>query len=137
MTSIGGLRFYVSSQVPEGSAAADTHADAIRRYAQQVIRPVGGVFDVDSRCLHIFLDVEGPLIAFNKSGSIFFNLRYYLACAEAFFGLWVQLTRSESRWYDERVKEGDLADALIGTFSSLSHELAHNSEPFSLDRTLR
>ena len=30
------------------------------------------------------------------------------------------------RWYDDRVKNGDLADALIGTFSSLAHELAHN-----------
>lgn len=30
------------------------------------------------------------------------------------------------RWYDDHVKQGILADALIGTFSSFAHELAHN-----------
>jgi hypothetical protein len=27
--------------------------------------------------LHIFFDLEGGLIAFNRNGSVFLNLRYY------------------------------------------------------------
>lgn len=37
------------------------------------------VFDIDPRSLHVFYDLEGPVIAFNRNGSLFFNLRYYLA----------------------------------------------------------
>ncbi|KAH9824771.1 hypothetical protein DFH28DRAFT_941666 [Melampsora americana] len=108
LTTVGGLRFYVSRQVTSGEMVMMEYGDALNRYVEKVIKPVGEVFDIDPRSLHVFYDLEGPVIAFNKNGSLFFNLRYYLA------------------WYDDHVKKGILADALIGTFSSFAHELAHN-----------
>lgn len=108
LTTVGGLRFYVSRQVTSGEMVMMEYGDALNRYVDKVIKPVGEVFDIDPRSLHVFYDLEGPVIAFNKNGSLFFNLRYYLA------------------WYDDHVKKGILADALIGTFSSFAHELAHN-----------
>lgn len=59
---------------------------------------------------NIFWDREGPLIAFNRGGSIFCNARYYEA------------------WHDTDVVAGRVQDAAISWFFSLAHELAHNLE---------
>lgn len=64
------------------------------------------VFNVDPKALHVFYDGAGPLIAFNRSGSIFFNLRYHLA------------------WHGEQVKAGRLDEALISTYFSMAHEVS-------------
>jgi hypothetical protein len=63
------------------------------------------VFNIDPKALHVFYDGAGPLIAFNRSGSIFFNLRYHLA------------------WHGEQVKAGRLDEALISTYFSMAHEV--------------
>jgi hypothetical protein len=73
--------------------------------------PVGKIFSMDPKALHLFYDMQGPLIAFNRNGSIFVNLRFYLA------------------WHDEQVQAGHLEDALISNFFTCSHELAHNLVP--------
>jgi hypothetical protein len=84
-----------------------THHDALLRFATRVIRPVGEVFGLDPRALHIFHDLEGPLIAFNRNGSIYLNFRFYQA------------------WHDRLVVEGHMEEPLISTFSSIAHELSH------------
>lgn len=84
-----------------------THHDALLRFATRVIRPVGDVFGLDPRALHIFHDLEGPLIAFNRNGSIYLNFRFYQA------------------WHDRLVVEGRMEEPLISTFSSIAHELSH------------
>jgi hypothetical protein len=40
------------------------------------------IYNLSLTNLHIFFDTKGGLIAFNKSGSIFLNLRYYEAWRE-------------------------------------------------------
>jgi hypothetical protein len=67
--------------------------------------PVGNIFRLDPKALHIFYDAAGPLIAFNRNGSLFVNLRFYLS------------------WHDEQVQAGDVDDALISNFFSLAHEI--------------
>lgn len=37
------------------------------------------VYRLPLTSLHVFFDLEGGLIAFNRNGSVFFNLRYYEA----------------------------------------------------------
>ncbi|POV96419.1 hypothetical protein PSHT_15145 [Puccinia striiformis] len=112
LSKISGLRFYVSRSIDQhnlnGEMVLFQFSDAIVRYIDLVIRPIGEIFDIDPNSLHIFYDLEGPIIAFNRNGSLFFNLRFYLS------------------WYDEEVKKGNLSNALIGTFSTFAHELAHN-----------
>jgi len=112
LTSIEGLRFYISRSLHQhnlnGELVLVQFADAIVRFINLVIKPIGDIFDLDPNSLHVFYDLEGPIIAFNRNGSLFFNLRFYLA------------------WYDEEVKQGKLTNALIGTFSTFAHELAHN-----------
>lgn len=60
---------------------------------------------MDPKALHIFYDKSGPLIAFNRSGSLFFNLRFHLA------------------WHGQEVKRGRLEGALISTYFSMAHEV--------------
>lgn len=81
---------------------------SIERFTTLIVLPVGQVFGINPRSLHIFHDLTGPLIAFNRSGSIFINHRFYLL------------------WHDEMVKKGDLNEALISVYHTLAHEIAHN-----------
>ncbi|KAI9626277.1 hypothetical protein KEM48_010529 [Puccinia striiformis f. sp. tritici PST-130] len=113
LSKISGLRFYVSRSIDQhnlnGEMVLFQFSDAIVRYIDLVINlSEVQIFDIDPNSLHIFYDLEGPIIAFNRNGSLFFNLRFYLS------------------WYDEEVKKGNLSNALIGTFSTFAHELAHN-----------
>lgn len=112
LSTISGLRFYVSRSIDQhnlnGELVLFQFGEAIVRYADRIIKPIGEIFDIDPNSLHIFYDMEGPIIAFNRNGSLFFNLRFYLS------------------WYDEEVKKGNFSNALIGTFSTFAHELAHN-----------
>ncbi|GAA5980148.1 hypothetical protein JCM10908_001550 [Rhodotorula pacifica] len=108
VAEVGGLRFFVSREVPDPTTFVSTHHDALLRFATRVIRPVGDVFGLDPRALHIFHDLEGPLIAFNRNGSIYLNFRFYQA------------------WHDRLVVDGRMDEPLISTFSSIAHELSHN-----------
>lgn len=60
--------------------------------------------------LNIFWDTNGPLIAFNRSGALFCNARYF------------------SAWHDNDVVQGRLGEAFISWYFTLAHELAHNLE---------
>ena len=80
----------------------------MERLIQHVYGPIGAIFQVDPRALNVFCDTKGPSIAFNRGGSLFLNLRYYLA------------------WHDEDVRAGRLATPLISVYFSVAHELAHN-----------
>ncbi|POW05295.1 hypothetical protein PSTT_09752, partial [Puccinia striiformis] len=86
LSKISGLRFYVSRSIDQhnlnGEMVLFQFSDAIVRYIDLVIRPIGEIFDIDPNSLHIFYDLEGPIIAFNRNGSLFFNLRFYLSRAD-------------------------------------------------------
>jgi hypothetical protein len=108
VTEIASVRFYISRDIDADENILQKHSTALRRFVQDIVLPVGAVYNVEPKALHVFYDGSGPLIAFNRSGSLFFNLRFHLA------------------WYGEQVKGGFLSDALISTYFSMAHELAHN-----------
>ena len=53
-----------------------THHDLLARFIHILLK-LSGVYDLPLTNLHIFYDLGGGLIAFNRNGSIFLNLRYY------------------------------------------------------------
>ncbi|BGP44913.1 hypothetical protein JCM10450v2_000728 [Rhodotorula kratochvilovae] len=108
IADVGGLRFFASREVPDPTTFVAEHHDALLRMVTQVLRPVGDVFGLDPRALHVFYDLEGPLIAFNRNGSIYVNVRFYLA------------------WHDAHVVAHKLAEPLVSTYHTVAHELAHN-----------
>jgi hypothetical protein len=64
------------------------------------------VFDLDKKAVHIFWDLEGSKIAFNRDRALFFNLRYYLG------------------WHFENDLES--RETFYYWFMVFCHELAHN-----------
>ena len=129
VADVGGLRFFASRDVPDPYAAScpshpnlrraidsapacrtgfvASHHDALIRMVSLVLRPVGEVFSLDPRALHVFYDLEGPLIAFNRGGAIYVNFRFYAA------------------WHDKLVVEGRMAEPLVSTYHTVAHEIAH------------
>ncbi|KAG8941929.1 hypothetical protein FRC03_003856 [Tulasnella sp. 419] len=61
--------------------------------------------------LHIFYDQRGNLLAFNKDGGLFVNLRWY------------------EEWHDLDVKNGKTDKSLIFWYHTIAHEIAHNVFP--------
>jgi len=51
----------------------------IRRFGDLVLQPLINLYGLQATSVHIFYDWTGPLIAFNRNGSLFVNLRYYKA----------------------------------------------------------
>ncbi|OCH90810.1 hypothetical protein OBBRIDRAFT_834709 [Obba rivulosa] len=103
----GGFKIFVSRDVPDAAAIRVNKADVIERFVR-VIRVMSQVFALPAASLHIFCDAAGGLVAFNRNASIFLNLRYYEA------------------WHDEKVKLGNMSEALIFWYFALAHEIAHN-----------
>ncbi|KAJ7647485.1 hypothetical protein FB45DRAFT_893565 [Roridomyces roridus] len=104
---IGGVKVYVSQEVPEPHKLIPTKYDAVGRFVP-MMTVLAQVYNLPLTSLHIFYDLDGGLIAFNRGGSIFFNLRYYEA------------------WHDADVKAGRLQGAYISWYFTLAHEVAHN-----------
>lgn len=50
---------------------------ALSRFASFIITPLAKVYKLPSTSIHLFWDQQGGLIAFNRNGSLFLNLRYY------------------------------------------------------------
>jgi hypothetical protein len=44
-----------------------------------VLNPLVEVYNIPRTSLHVFADQEGQLVAFNRNGSLFMNLRYFEA----------------------------------------------------------
>ncbi|PBK91347.1 hypothetical protein ARMGADRAFT_1013798 [Armillaria gallica] len=81
--------------------------DSVARFIH-VMNILAAVYKLPMENLHIFNEDEGTTVAFNRNGSIFLNLRYYLA------------------WHDEQVKRGDINPAIVSWYFTLAHEIAHN-----------
>ncbi|KAK8856406.1 hypothetical protein PGQ11_012318 [Apiospora arundinis] len=74
-----------------------------------IIREVGGVYSIPASALHIFYDESGGTIAFNSSGSIFCNLRFFNQLHAASYS-----------------NPQQKAEAAVWWWVVLAHELAHN-----------
>ncbi|KAI0397320.1 hypothetical protein F5Y17DRAFT_416092 [Xylariaceae sp. FL0594] len=104
-----GMRLFVSSTIPNldtGSFLASNYS-AINSFAS-LLKEVGDVYQIPRNVLHIFYDEAGGTIAFNRDGSIFCNLRFF-----------VQLHAGSK-------KGKDRASAAVWWWVVLAHELAHN-----------
>ncbi|KAH8828511.1 hypothetical protein DL96DRAFT_1603553 [Flagelloscypha sp. PMI_526] len=102
------IKIYCSEEVPSPHTFVPTNKDALGRLINLLLLPLGQVYGMPRRSLHVFQDLEGGLIAFNRNGSIFINFRYYAA------------------WHDKQVQANNLTPAYISLYFTLAHELAHN-----------
>jgi hypothetical protein len=104
-----GMRLFVSSTVPHlqtGTFLSSNHA-AINSFAS-LLKDVGDIYQIPKNVLHIFYDETGSTIAFNRDGSIFCNLRFY-----------IQLHADQKNGEDR-------GSAAVWWWVVLAHELAHN-----------
>ncbi|EPQ29355.1 uncharacterized protein PFL1_03110 [Pseudozyma flocculosa PF-1] len=104
---VAGMKVFLNPSL-DPAATLQTNHEALERLINRVYKPVGSIFGLDPRSLNVFCDVEGPSIAFNRGGTIYLNLRYYLA------------------WHDDDVRAGRMSNPLVSTYFSVAHEIAHN-----------
>jgi len=93
------------SSTADGSEAAERLACLLSALAKRVLV-------VAPSCIHMYFDKAGPNIAFNSSGTLFFNLRYYIQC---------HFKRSGNLSDPERDPQH-----IFFWFITMVHELAHN-----------
>jgi hypothetical protein len=74
-----------------------------------IIFRLTSIFGVNPAAVSIFLDAHSHTVAFNQSGSLFFNLGWFIALHSSDFGTEEGRTRSIDSW-----------------FFTYCHELAHN-----------
>ncbi|KAF7315310.1 hypothetical protein MIND_00045600 [Mycena indigotica] len=110
LTAVGevsGIKVFASHEVPNLHALIPSKYDSLNRFAP-IIRGLAQVYTLPLTSLHIFYDVDGGLIAFNRGGSLFLNLRFF------------------ESWHDADVKAGRSRAAYISWYFTLAHEIAHN-----------
>lgn len=75
---MGGVKIYLSDDVPLNIAKTfiNDNQAALARFIH-VLLPLSRVYDLPQSTLHIFYDVTGGLIAFNRNASLFMNFRFY------------------------------------------------------------
>lgn len=101
------VKVYLSQEVPDQQAFISVKREPLARFIDILVL-LTKVYDLPVTSLHVFYDVKGGLIAFNRSGSIFLNLRYY------------------QEWHDTEVRKNNLNPAFISWYFTLAHEIAHN-----------
>ncbi|CEP14613.1 hypothetical protein [Parasitella parasitica] len=107
--NVMGMEFFVHRSIQPDDVLAQ-YGQAMARF-NSILAELAQVFGLKLASIQIFYDTEGPAIAFNASGSLFMNLRYYLALHDT----------SEKNQQAAKRKE-----ALIYWFMTICHELAHN-----------
>jgi len=107
----GGMRVFISKKVSvDTKEFLAANISAIGQF-ESVLREVGSIYGLSTKALHIFYDEHGGTIAFNSSGSIFCNLRFYNQLHAA---------RIKSAGASGRV------EAVTWWWVVIAHELAHN-----------
>lgn len=81
------IRLYID--VPNGRDILNSKHDAIARFIH-IIRPLRSLYKLPATSVHIFYDLQGDSIAFNRNASIFLNLRYYEAWRTLTLSLFVE-----------------------------------------------
>ncbi|ORX36563.1 hypothetical protein BD324DRAFT_452712 [Kockovaella imperatae] len=105
-----GLKIWVPRDIPDHGQFLQDKLAICQRFCADILLPIINVYNLAPGVMNIFWDHEGPLIAFNRAGSIFCNARYF------------------SAWHDGPVQNGVKGDAFISWYFSIAHELAHNLE---------
>jgi hypothetical protein len=70
--------------VPHPETIITTKQGTLLRFVE-VVRLLAGIYKIPPTSLHVFYDLAGDVIAFNRAGSIFLNLRYFEAWRELLF----------------------------------------------------
>jgi len=106
---MGAVKIYISEDVPSSQRQdfMKIKQDSIARFIH-IMTPLANIYQLPLTSLHIFYDLEGDIIAFNRNGSLFLNLRFFEA------------------WHDLDVKRGKLDTAYTSWYYTLAHEIAHN-----------
>ncbi|KAI5210532.1 hypothetical protein E4T39_00310 [Aureobasidium subglaciale] len=107
-----GVKIFLANAVPASSRATflQAHATQLNAFAALLL-DVGNVFLLRPQSLHIYYNESGSSIAFNRQGSIFCNLRYFL----------------QLHWQNYGTAGGvGKQAAAVYWYVTLCHELAHN-----------
>ena len=67
--------------MPDADTFMARMRDLLARFIH-VVTPLAQIYNLPMTSLHVFYDMAGGLIAFNRNGSIFINLRYFEAWRE-------------------------------------------------------
>lgn len=107
-----GVKFFVDRPLAGETAAQflASNSRTVNVFAS-MLAEVGGVYNVAKSALHVFYDESGLTIAFNSSGSMFFNLRFFMQLHSV---KWSSGTEAEK------------TEAMVWWWVVMAHELAHN-----------
>ncbi|KAH8983017.1 hypothetical protein EDB92DRAFT_1804081, partial [Lactarius akahatsu] len=104
--TIGGVKVFAAEDLPESESIVQHKHDVLTRFLL-VLNPLVAIYKIPQSSLNILAANDG-LIAFNRNGSLFVNLRYFEA------------------WHDRDVQRADFSKAYISWYLTLAHEIAHN-----------
>lgn len=96
--------------VPHMSTILQSKHDSLARFVH-LARALGEVYSLPQTSLHIFYDISGELIAFNRNASLFLNLRFYEAWRESVYPF--SVVHINAGVDDADVREGSTEKALI------------------------
>jgi Protein of unknown function (DUF3684) len=105
-----GLRVFASRldrDVDESLRFCVEYWNMVERFGY-LLKDLASVFRLETKTMAIFYAKTGRVIAFNASGSLFFNLRYYATL------------------HDASSRDRPSREALIFWYTTTCHELAHN-----------
>jgi Protein of unknown function (DUF3684) len=108
--SAPGVKIFLDNHMPSERKASfvQSNIKGLNAFAN-ILVDCSNIFSLAKATVQIFYDTEGPTIAFNSSGSLFFNFRYF-----------------EQLHWDSAGGVNKKKDALVYWFVVFCHELAHN-----------
>ncbi|WVF71489.1 hypothetical protein IAT40_006295 [Kwoniella sp. CBS 6097] len=105
-----GLNIWIPRDATNQAEFLADKMETCQRFAIDILLPITKLFNLAPSVMNVFWDHQGPLIAFNRGGTIFCNARYFQA------------------WHDAQCRLGTRSEAFISWYFSVAHELAHNLE---------
>ncbi|KAG5437655.1 hypothetical protein PCANB_000692 [Pneumocystis canis] len=100
------INVYISKDMHFDEVFINNNKNNIELFSSEILKKISDVFGFHVSVLNIFYDENGLTIAFNKGGSIFCNLKYYLSL------------------HLKKLASGNFRDAFW--FVTIAHELSHN-----------
>jgi hypothetical protein len=119
----GDLKFYIHKDCNKDRVKTSENRKSLKRFAKLLLMVGKDVFGLKADTMHVMYDTEGPTIAFNRGGSLFFNWRFYVSLGHD-EGEGSTVKRMQGRRPITARDEG-----LIYWFFTVAHELAHNFAP--------
>lgn len=111
---MGPVKIFISEEVPtDPGTFMESKHQAIARFIH-IMTPLAGIYELPIINLHIFFDLQGGIIAFNRNGSIFLNLRYFEEWRKCISSKARPTDHSDYQFSDDAdVKARRLTDAFI------------------------